>query len=835
MLNDNAHVSIAGIPYMLAVDEEPHYQHRFESLFAPTSAIAGEIARQQIRPEKLLWSVTDWSGGEGALIYYPQDPTTYDVGSLVNVTTRGKLTTRPRRYRSAVARDGANAGTDKRPAGVSSFTHAFIGWEDNIISSPNALSWSANQDTSPAGSGLDYADAISDGTNAAFLYATGGTVNEIAVVEGDQSVIAWADAATAAPTPPVVGAVLDGIPYTFGGATLTLYQKAAVMDSAADWTVTTVYSTAITPAGTWGEDYWTSCTAAETSLFFSYSTKTQGFVWECRNAVGRPFWTSEPGFSIKKLVYKSGILFAIGNQSSSGGKQFAGIWAIPLATRSPIFIAAPRKHQNTQLRDFSVGCPGPGATIFAGDAASGKIFLYDIERDAISLFDDLANGGTGDGMDFTAYGNLLSSQQASMETSTTHSHKLPAGFFAGVDGWGAETNCAVTSSVTVGGYTGLRSLRLASSGAGTMAAITDTGTQGVEVSGSTQYTAIAQFRTGVNVRACNVIIRWYDSTGTVISSDSGATANDAVGSWTLASVTATSPATAVYAAVAAQVASTGGAAEYHYVDGVSLHPGSGTTPGDKIAFLNLHGVRLFGATYSPLETAATSLQVFSYDDLVIQNRDASQSISATLETAEYDFGVPMEQKSLVGFYVTYEITDAATTSGLIANSRIKVEYSLDGAAYVTAATITSATTPVGAKGRHFLQISTGSSTYKFSRLKLKLTLDNNSTAGVAPPILYGVTAEAQLLAYAETWDLIVRVEDEDSNERPGSRQNEGAFLRDALEDLAQNKNVVTFLDGYRYKQPNRYTSHVVMVEDPSDEVRSLGEGVMRVRLRSVIS
>ena len=68
MLASGGHVSIGGVEYVLAIDDEPHYHHRFESLFAPTSAIAGEIAKEQIRPEKLLWAITDWSGGEGAQI-----------------------------------------------------------------------------------------------------------------------------------------------------------------------------------------------------------------------------------------------------------------------------------------------------------------------------------------------------------------------------------------------------------------------------------------------------------------------------------------------------------------------------------------------------------------------------------------------------------------------------------------------------------------------------------------------------------------------------------------------------------------------------------------------
>src|SRR3990170_1117448 len=661
MLASSGHVSIGGVEYLLAVDEDPHYHHRFESLFAPTSAIAGEIAKEQIRPEKLLWAITDWSGGEGALIFYPQDPTSYDIGSLINATTRGKLTTRPARDRDLVARTGANATTEKRPAGTSAYANAFIAWEDNIITSTDTLAWTSAQDVSPAGSGHSWGDAISDGTNAAFLPADSFSAT-IPVVSADISTTTWLDANSGAgPDGVVVGAVLDGVPYTWAldaSGILKLYKKAAVMDSVAAWDATTVYTTGFEPAGTWGTNYWTSATAAETSLFVSYASRTHTFVFESRNDVVRPFWVSPPGFSGKKLVYSSGMLFILGNNASASGKKHAGIWAIPLVTRSPLFIAAPRQHKNTEITDLSVGCPAWGSTIVAGDAVSGKIFLYDIEKDALHLFDDLVNGGVGGGVDFV----------------------------------------------------------------------------------------------------------------------------------------------------------------------------SGT---DRIAFLAMHGTRLFGATWEPSTGAGTSLQVFSYADLIPANRDAAQAISSTLETAEWDFGLPMELKALIGFYTTFEITDATTTSGLIANSRIKVSYSIDGGAYTDLTAITSATTPTGAKGRVFQQVSSGSATKKFTRLKVKVTLDNNSQA-VAPPILLGVTAEAQPLAYAETWELVVRTEDEDSNERPGSRQNVGSFLRDNLEDLATNKNIVTFLDGYRYKQNNTYTTHTVTVEDPIDIIDRPGEGKTRLRLRAIV-
>ena len=673
-LASGAEYSIAGLEYRALErggDDEPHTAHDLDTLFANTQAIAGEIAKDQLHPDRILWSLTDFIGGEGATIYYPQNPTQYDQASLMNVTKRGQLTTRTERRRSNVARAAASTITSnaRRVAGASAYTHAVIGWEQNIVVSTDAITWTNTTDTTPQLLDSDIADAISDGTNVAFTaFTLGGsaTADAIPVVSVDASTTTWADANTGTlPDIPIVGTVLDGVPYTFGlDSTLKVFKKAAVMDTAADWAATIIYNTGIAPVGTWGTDYWTSAVAGETAIYVSYSTKSHSFVWEIQNDVGRPFFTGDPGFSVKKLLFKRGILFLVGNNAGAGS-NFARLEAIPIQTGTSVTAAEPRKHLATSLGTFAVGCPGNGDYLFLGDENSGKIFLYDIQHDALSLFDDLANGGTGDGVVFTA---------------NTH----------------------------------------------------------------------------------------------------------------------------------------------------------------KISTMFMHGARLCLAITEPGDTNNTNLQVVSYDDLEVQSRDDSQAISATLETAEWDGGLPMELKGLIGFYVNFKVTDAATTSGLIANSRITISYKTEGAAAYTDTTIiTSATTPTGVKGRVFIAAPTGTNTVAFNRLKVKITLDNNATA-VAPPIHYSTIVEMAPMAYSEVWDLLVRVEDETQNERTTLRANKAPYLRDALEDLVQNKDIVTFLDGSRYPWPHStaqpgYTTHTVRVESVKDHIVAGAEGFAQVRLRAVTS
>jgi len=812
MLASGAHVKIGSLEYVLAEDVESHYQHRFETLFANATAIAGEIAKQQLRPEKMLWSLTDFSGGEGARIYYPQEPTTYDTGSLTNVTERGVLTTRARRYRSAVAATSGTAHTARRPAGASSYDKAVILWEDDIIYSRNAVGWTS------VANGLSlatahYFDADSDGRflTAGLLEPSGSVI--VVSVDASASAPTASDAYTGTSFgSPYVSEVLEGVWYTWGvdSGSLKVYKGDGLSTTNAG---TLVHSAAITPTGLWGSDYYTDLEAAESSLFASLGTKAQSYVWEVRSDVGRQFWVGPPGFCIKKLTYHAGVLFCAGSRAASG-KRFGEIWAIPLSTRVPIPIASPRKHQNEELPELSVGCGGPDSKVFFGDAHSGKIFVYDLETEGLSLFDDLANGGTGDGMSFTPWTNLL---PLSMST-------LEGGLTAAALGWTGESG-TWTTTTTGSPSSGL--YHLAQSATGTAVIATPSGLNGFAVSASTSYTAMCFGKCATASGTFTIGIRWYDSSGSLLSTSSGSAVTFAAANQA-ATVTATSPSTAAYAAIVLSLASA--PTDDQYFDGFSLHPGSSTSTESQIAFLAMHGSRLFGATWQPYGTD-TSLQVFSYEDLRRENRDASQAISATHTSAEWDFGVPQELKALIGFYVSYEVTDSGTTSGLVANSRITVSYATDGGSFTDTTTITSATS-VTTKGRHFIGVSDGSSTVKFSRLRVKVTLDNNASA-VAPPILYSVVAEAQLMAYAETWDLVVRTRDEDMSRRPTTRQNRGSYLRDNLEDLAQNKAIVTFLDGARYQDPNHYTTHTVMVEDPIDIIQSDAQGVCQVRLRAV--
>lgn len=133
------------------------------------------------------------------------------------------------------------------------------------------------------------------------------------------------------------------------------------------------------------------------------------------------------------------------------------------------------------------------------------------------------------------------------------------------------TNVNVTLSSNAGqARSGTRSGSMASVASGTMSIIQANASRAI-VLPSINYTASAWFRAAVSARTVRVHINWYTSANVFIStSSSTATTTDSTTTWTRTTLTAQSPSNAFFARVIAEVVSTGGAAETHSVDDVTL-------------------------------------------------------------------------------------------------------------------------------------------------------------------------------------------------------------------------------------------------------------------------
>lgn len=252
------------------------------------------------------------------------------------------------------------------------------------------------------------------------------------------------------------------------------------------------------------------------------------------------------------------------------------------------------------------------------------------------------------------------------------------------------------------------------------------------------------------------------------------------------------------------------------------------------------GKRRYGTAFTPNASGNTTFQYVLWDDDTTANRETDGQMMTDSTTTnyliegEYDDGYPIAPKLLQGFHVQFMVEDTNTTSGLLANQRIIVQYSADGGSYVTAGTITSTTTPKGAKGYVYLAVSG----VTYNRLRVKYFVDNNNTDGVQPPVVYCVIRDSTLNEYEEVWDLIVRVWDEDDETSPENRRYTGSQIRDYLETLFKNRAEVTFLDGYRYGKhsaPGTYTTHTVKLVSFEDVILKPGEGHCIIELRAKAS
>ena len=226
------------------------------------------------------------------------------------------------------------------------------------------------------------------------------------------------------------------------------------------------------------------------------------------------------------------------------------------------------------------------------------------------------------------FDNLLTANQASLVSGTTL-------------GWtpGTGTTISAVTSPVPPSVEGPYALKLA--GTGTLSAQTGTGTGAVPVLGSQALTAFASFQSASAARTITVGISWYTTTGTFISTSTGPATTDASTGWTLASVAATSPATAGYAAVVVSVSS---AAESHFVVEAELAPQGATTwtrgglvGTTTVAVLRSDGLYVRGASPAhpfPVPTTAATGNFFTLDVSKL-NSSATLAFTSVVSTQSF--------------------------------------------------------------------------------------------------------------------------------------------------------------------------------------------------------
>jgi hypothetical protein len=692
MLAGGLHVKIGTHEYALDESQAGHYRKRFRPLMSPKFD-TGDPGSETLDQEKLVWEMTDWSGGEGNNVYYEDQPSVYRIANGMNVRKRGQATVRPKRTRATLA------STDES--------------KRSLFAVGDGALW-ALQNTQ-AHFSTDYGDTWTTLTEAnTGINADFDAAGYITAAAGDEAFVYYAafeasgtkrrtiiaHTAAAVAGSVVVTAADSDFPYAnlelFNGR---LYawtgRKLYEIDVFETWPLAVtgdkyrkVYDTGTDPATSHvqGNEWTSGMVDCGSSLAFFYSRRLSGgTIYEYKDGAAAPIWHGPIGFTIGSIVFQSGILYIFGHwgmglvtlgteNTAEGSGQ---IYGLVMDTLKEIDFGKIREFDTDASGGMlcTVSCPSYGSQVMFAGNGTGRIFVYDLSADGVSMLDHLKDAPAGgDGLDF--------------------------------DNNPAER---IGDMITVGPHRLVSVFRPNSSAAG-----------------------------------------------------------------------------------------------------------------------------------------ADEFQVLTYEADDPANRETDGSITDStylnyLESAEWHFRYPLSPKALHGLYVAFLVEDTGTTSGLLANQRITVEYSLDGATYVAATAITSTTAPIGVRGLVYLPTPGA----RFHRLRIRFKVDNNSTDGVKPPIVYGVLPDASLQDWIEEWDLLVRIKDEPaSNARGRQRRTSGGILYDYLEDLYQARAEVTFRDGYRYnkqrpgtgdsaKGTHGYVEKTCRLVAFEADLEKLGEGTARVVLRAV--
>lgn len=235
--------------------------------------------------------------------------------------------------------------------------------------------------------------------------------------------------------------------------------------------------------------------------------------------------------------------------------------------------------------------------------------------------------------------------------------------------------------------------------------------------------------------------------------------------------------------------------------------------------------------YAPDAGSATALDLrwinFDSEKKSVSQDDVTGQYS---ETGDWDYDFPHEQKALLGFHVGFVPLEAG--------QRIKLEYSVDGAAFVSAGSITS-TTEGADDGRVYLPVSVasedGSGTVKFHKLRFR-TYVESLTGGVVAPEVNSVTVESRLMEHRQSWRIAVRVKNEQPNTRPRSTQRKSKQLRENILTAVENKALVEFVDGFSTATKDAdSTTYTVTIENPAEVIDRNGEGYILVTMKEVPS
>ncbi len=200
--------------------------------------------------------------------------------------------------------------------------------------------------------------------------------------------------------------------------------------------------------------------------------------------------------------------------------------------------------------------------------------------------------------------------------------------------------------------------------------------------------------------------------------------------------------------------------------------------------------------------------------------DAYSDVTSWLYSPIWDYDLPDTDKVLLGFTVNHRPLPAST--------RLDLEYKINEAETWTSAG--SQTTAATTKTE--FTISTGSSTSKFRNVQWRLGL--TSLTGTDTPRVLDVTTRAYVLDYERGFDMTILAEDDSPTDRLVSQHKSGRAKAAALFATADAKNLTTFQTWYEGPdgQPQSSSTYsTVALEDPFYDASGKGEGSIRLKVK----
>lgn len=413
MLASGAHVKIGSYEFLL--DEgadaegtfpEPHYVHKRPSLFSNrTGLIQGQPGAEDVRPERLVWSFTDWSGGAGSRTFDLQEPNVYDYARGTNTRIRGQIQGRPSRTRTEVTRDTTtHTGDVRTPVRMAIGNNAlWVGGDNNFLSYQEAgAAWSQVSDANINLATTEDITAMAGDASHIYYAATDDTSTDFRVLRRQ---VATAGASTVVvnyttgTNNDVMDMVIkDGKLYTFRYNLLEEWDLSQALPLTArsnfwgvgDNSLGISDAPLLSIASGLIHSYTSASMVVAGGSIFVLATlyDSDTTLYEFNGDGFSAIWKPPPGVILRKMALANGTLIMVGSRGGLGYDGWAELWGMPISDRVPRFLGNPGRTEGLALQLTQANALNGEQVVF-GSGLQGHYFIYDTVKDAWSSFDIL--------------------------------------------------------------------------------------------------------------------------------------------------------------------------------------------------------------------------------------------------------------------------------------------------------------------------------------------------------------------------------------------------------------------------------------------------------------